>query len=95
VSITIVNCSLRLAVYFVGKKRYALMIAGYLRHRTQPVFRKLATITAKRNYTGASFYLVATPTNFTKIEHHLKVSYQADQRHRPYSLCHFLEHKAL
>ena len=71
------------------------MIAGDLRYRTQPVLGTLANIVAKKDYTGASFYLMATPTNFTKIEHHLKVSYQAPQRHSPYSLCYPLEHKAL
>jgi hypothetical protein len=71
------------------------MTAGDLRYRTQPVLGKLANIAAKKDCTGASFYLMATPTNFTKIEHHLKVSYQACQRHSPYSLCYPLEHKAL
>jgi hypothetical protein len=71
------------------------MIAGDLRYRTQPVLGKPANIAAKKDYTGVSFYLIATPTNFTKIEHHLKVSYQAHQRHSPYSLCYPLEHKAL
>jgi hypothetical protein len=71
------------------------MMAGDLRYRTQPVLGKLANIAAKKDYTGASFYLMITPTNFTKIEHHLKVSYQAHQRHSPYSLCYLLKHKAL
>jgi hypothetical protein len=71
------------------------MTAGDLRYRTQPVLGKLANIAAKKDYTGVSFYLIATPTNFTKIEHHLKVSYETHQRHSPYSLCYRLEHKAL
>jgi hypothetical protein len=71
------------------------MMAGDLRYRTQPVLGKLANIAAKKDYTGASFYLMATAANFTKIEHHLKVSYQAHQRHSPYLLCYPLEHKAL
>jgi hypothetical protein len=71
------------------------MMAGDLRYRTQPVLGKLANIAAKKDYTGVSFYLIATPTNFTKIEDHLKVSYQVCQRHSPYSLCYRLEHKAL
>jgi len=71
------------------------MMAGDLRYRTQPVLGKLANIAAKRDYTGVSFYLIATPTNFTKIEHHLKVSYETHQRHSPYSLCYRLEHKSL
>jgi hypothetical protein len=49
------------------------MFAGDLRYRTQPVLGKLANIAAKKDYTGASFYLMAKPTNFTKIEHHLRV----------------------
>lgn len=71
------------------------MIAADLRYRTQPVLGKLANIAANKDYTGASFYLMATPKKFTKIEHHLKVSYQACQRHSPYSLCYLLEHKTL
>jgi len=47
------------------------MFAGDLRYRTQPILGKLANIAAKKDYTGASFYLMAKPTNFTKIEHHL------------------------
>jgi hypothetical protein len=70
-------------------------MAGDLRYRTQPVLGKLANIAAKKDYTGVSFYLIATPTNFTKIEHPLKVSYETHQRHSPYSLCYRLEHKAL
>ena len=49
------------------------MFAGDLRYRTQPILGKLANIAAKKDYTGASFYLMAKPTNFTKIEHHLRV----------------------
>jgi hypothetical protein len=63
------------------------MFTGDLRYRTQPVLGKLANIAAKKDYTGASFYLMAKPMNFTKIEHHLRVSYQAHQRHSPYPLC--------
>jgi hypothetical protein len=61
------------------------MFAGDLRYRTQPVLGKPANIAAKKDYTEASFYLMAKPTNFTKIEHHLTVPYQAHQR--PYSFC--------
>jgi len=71
------------------------MFAGDLGYRTQPVLGKLANIAAKKDYTGASFYLMAKPTNFAKIEHQLKVSYQAQKPHSPYSLCYLLEHKAL
>ncbi len=62
------------------------MSAGDLRDGTRPVLGKLANIAAKKDYTGVSFYLMAKPTNFTKIEHHLRVSYQAHQRHSPHSL---------
>jgi hypothetical protein len=71
------------------------MFAGDLRYRTQPVLGKLANIAAKKDYTGASFYLMAKATNFTKIERPLRVSYQAHQRHSPYSLCYLLGHKTL
>jgi hypothetical protein len=50
---------------------------------------------SKERLHRSSFYLIATPTNFTKIEHPLKVSYQTHQRHSPYSLCYRLDHKAL
>jgi hypothetical protein len=71
------------------------MFAGDLRDGTQPVLGKLANIAAKKDYTGASFYLMAKATNFTKIERPLRVSYQAHQRHSPYSLCYLLGHKTL
>ena len=49
------------------------MFAGDLRDGTQPVLEKLANIAAKKDYPGASFYLMAKPTNFTKIEYHWRV----------------------
>jgi hypothetical protein len=61
------------------------MFAGDLRYQTQPVLEKLANIAEKKECTGASFYLMAKPTNFTKIEHYLRMSYQAHQRPSPYS----------
>lgn len=84
------------------QKRYALIFAGDLRDRTQQLQAKLANIAAsilscaslrssiyaaRKDDTGTSFYLMATPVNFTEIEHHLRVSYQAHQRHSSYSLC--------
>lgn len=79
-------------------------------YRTQPVLGKLANIAAsilysasfrsffyaaRKGYPAASFYLMATPANYTKIRKHLRVSYQAHKRHSPYSPCLPLEHKAL
>jgi hypothetical protein len=38
---------------------------------------------------------MATPANYIKIRQHLRVSYQAHQRHSLYSLCLPQDHKAL
>jgi hypothetical protein len=49
----------------------------------------------RKGYTGASFYLMTTAANYTKIGEHLNLSYQAHKRHIQYSLCLSLEQKTL
>jgi hypothetical protein len=72
------------------------MFAGDLRYRTQQLPAKPAKIAAsilyfasigsffkatRKGYTGASFYLMTTAANYTKIGEHLSLSYQAHKRH--------------
>jgi len=86
------------------------MFAGDLRYRTQQLPAKPAKIAAsilyfasirsffkatRKGYTGASFYLMTTAANYTKIGEHLSLSYQAHKRHIQYSLCLSLEQKTL
>jgi hypothetical protein len=88
---TMVNCSFGLLLT-QPVKRYALMFARDLRYRTPQVLGKLSNIAAsilysasfrsffyaaRKVYTGASFYLMATATNYTKIREYLRLSYQA------------------
>ena len=86
-------CRLRLSTALLKscmlcrQRRYALVFAGDFRYRTQQILGKLSKIAARKDNTGASFYLMCAPANFTKKEHRLRVPYQAYQRHSPYSLC--------
>ena len=84
-SITIVKYCLRKAACSAGKNDTLwcwLMTSGIKHSRYQ---ESLST----------SQQVKTTLAKFTKIEHHLRVFYQADQCHRPYSLCYPLEHKTL
>jgi len=72
------------------------MFANELRYQTPPVLAKLANIATKKDdQEGQVFIQWLQPTNITKIDHHLRVSYQTHQRHSPYSLCYLLQHQAL
>jgi hypothetical protein len=72
------------------------VFASELRYQTPPVLEKLANIATKKDDTERQVFIKwLQPTNITKIEHHLKVSYQTHQRHSPYSLCYLLQHQAL
>jgi hypothetical protein len=71
------------------------MFASELRYQTPPVPGKLGNIATKKDdQEGQIFIQWLQPTNITKTEHHLKVSYQTHQCHSPYSLCYLLEHQA-
>jgi hypothetical protein len=73
------------------------MLARDLGYRTQRVTGKFANIAASILFSASfrSYYPMAIPVNYTKIQEHLRVSYQAHQLHIPESLCLFLEHKTL